>query len=182
MQLVYRVGVVPLLFNTGKSTIRGGELEFTYVPNTSFILEGSLGVLDDEIKSVDEIPLATATLGPENDLPFTPDLSANIGAAYSFDISRFLLTPRLDVSYTSEQFFDAANTREVGQMDSVTVTNFSLKASNYADSWSVTAGIDNVTDEVYPIAGNSSLQTGAGYAEVIYSRPRSYYLSVKYNF
>ena len=182
MQLVYRVGIVPLLFNAGKATIRGAELEFTYVPNAKFILEGSLGYLDDEINSVDEIPLATATLGPSNDLPFTPDLTANIGGAYSFNMGRFLLTPRLDISYTSEQFFDAANTKEVAQMDPVTITNFSLKLNDLSRRWSVVAGIDNLTDEVYPIAGNSSLDTSAGYAEVIYSRERTYYLSAKYKF
>jgi len=43
MQLTYRVGIVPLLFNAGESTIQGAEVEFTYSPNAEFIIEGGLG-------------------------------------------------------------------------------------------------------------------------------------------
>ncbi len=182
MQLTYRVGIVPVLFNAGKSTIRGAELEFTFAPNEVFILEGSLGYLDDEIKSVSTIPGATAILGTNNDLPFTPKISANVGGAYSFPVGNFMLTPRLDVSYTDEQYFDAANSDEVAQLDPVTVVNASLKLAESADVWSVVLGIENLTDEQYIIAGNSSYSTSAGYAEVIYSRPRNAYLSASYNF
>lgn len=182
MQLTYRVGIVPLLFNAGKSMIRGAELEFTYVPTESFILEGSLGYLEDKIRKVATIPGASATLGTDNELPFTPDITANIGGAYDFDLGRVLLTPRLDISYTDEQYFDAANSDLVAQTESVIVANASLKLSDQADIWSVVIGIENLTDETYPVAGNSSFGTGSGYAEVIYSRPRSVYLSGSYNF
>ena len=39
----------------------------------------------------------------------------------------------------------------------------------------VTVGVNNATDEIYPIAGNSSLTTGSGYAEIAYSRPREWF-------
>ncbi|WP_317930539.1 TonB-dependent receptor [Halioxenophilus sp. WMMB6] len=182
MQLTYRVGIVPILFNAGESSISGAEVEFTYAPGEALIIEGSLGYLDDEIDSVSEIPGAEATLGPESDLPFTPEISASLGASYSVYFSGFELTPRLDLAYTSSQYFDAANTEEVAQTDGETVTNLSFRFADAADSWSLVAGVENLTDETYAIAGNSSLSTGSGYAEVIYSRPRSYYLSVSYNF
>lgn len=182
MQLTYRVGIVPLLFNAGKSTISGAELEFTYVPTAEFILEGSLGYMKDEIKELANIPGASATLGPENDLPFTPEIQASLGAAYTFNFAHMTLTPRLDISYTAEQFFDAANSIEVAQNDAVTLANFSLKLAGNSQKWDVTMGVINLTDELYPVAGNSSLSTSSGYAEVIYARPRSYYLSGSYKF
>jgi len=43
-------------------------------------------------------------------------------------------------------------------------------------------GVNNLTDKTYPIAGNSSLSSSAGYAEIVYSRPRNYFLSGAYNF
>jgi iron complex outermembrane receptor protein len=46
----------------------------------------------------------------------------------------------------------------------------------------LTAGVNNLTDELYPVAGNSSLTTASGYAEIIYSRPRTYFLSASYDF
>lgn len=182
MQLTYRVGIVPLLFNAGKSTISGAELEFTYVPSAEFILEGSLGYMRDKIKEVATIPGATATLGPENDLPFTPEIQASLGGGYVFNLGDISLTPRLDISYTDKQYFDAANSPEVAQNDAVTLANFSLRLAGSSDLWDVTAGVINLTDEAYPVAGNSSIGTSSGYAEVIYSRPRSYYLSASYKF
>jgi iron complex outermembrane receptor protein len=46
----------------------------------------------------------------------------------------------------------------------------------------VTLGVNNATDKLYPIAGNSSLSTGSGYAEIAYARPREYFGQVSYSF
>ncbi len=182
MQLTYRAGIVPILFNAGESSIDGAELEFTFAPSAEFILEGSIGYLDDSVDSVDDIPGTTASLGPENDLPFTPEITANLGAAYTIDLDKLILTPRLDIAYTGQQYFDAANTEQVAQSQGETVANFSLRLADVDEVWNVVAGVENLTDETYSVAGNSSLSTGSGYAEVIYSRPRYYYLSATYNF
>jgi iron complex outermembrane receptor protein len=42
--------------------------------------------------------------------------------------------------------------------------------------------VNNATDEIYPVAGNSSLTTGSGYAEVAYARPREYFATLSYDF
>jgi iron complex outermembrane receptor protein len=183
MQLTYRVGIVPLLFNAGESTIQGAEAELTYSPNADFIVEASLGYLDDSVDSVSDIPGANASLAPGADLPFTPDISASLSSSYRFDIADGLgLTPRLEIAYTSEQVFDAANTVEIAQSSAETITNFSLRFDDDSDTWNVVIGVENLTDEIYPVAGNSSLTTGSGYAEVVYTRPRNYYASATYNF
>jgi len=181
MQLIYRVGIVPLLFNAGEATIDGAEVEFTYAPG-NLILEGSIGYLDDSFDTVTPVPSATATVGPSNTLPFTPDLQANIGIGYDFAFGDYTLTPRADVSYTDQQFFDAANSVEVAQMEDVTVANVSLSFGAADDTWRLKAGVLNVTDELYPVAGNSSFGTSAGYAEIIYSRPRNYFLGASFRF
>jgi iron complex outermembrane receptor protein len=183
MQLTYRVGIVPLLFNAGKASIDGLEIELSYSPNANFIIEGSLGYLDDKVESVSVIPGASTTFGPGSDLPFTPDISANVSSSYRFNLGdNWGLTPRLEVAYTSEQYFDTANTNEVAQSNAETITNFSLRLDDNDDTWNVVLGVENLTDELYPVAGNSSLSTGSGYAEIVYTRPRNYYLSASYNF
>jgi iron complex outermembrane receptor protein len=48
--------------------------------------------------------------------------------------------------------------------------------------WRFTAGVNNATDELYPVAGNSSLTTGSGYAEVAYARPREWFATFQYDF
>ena len=46
----------------------------------------------------------------------------------------------------------------------------------------VTLGVNNTTDKLYAVAGNSSLSTGSGYAEIAYARPREYFGLVSYVF
>jgi iron complex outermembrane receptor protein len=183
MQLIYRVGVVPVLFNAGKATIRGGEIEFTYAPG-ALIVEGSVGYLDDEFDSITPIVVpgspVTATVTPNNSLPFTPEWQANIGIGYEIGGPKVTFTPRVNISYTDSQYFDAANSPEVAQLEDVTLVNVSLTLATGA--WKIRAGINNVTDKEYRVAGNSSFSTSAGYAEAIYSRPRNWFLSAQYEF
>jgi iron complex outermembrane recepter protein len=179
MQLTYRLGIVPLLFNAGKSTIDGGELEFTFAPGR-LVLEGSVGYLTNEFDEIAIVPGTTQTVGPNNTLPFAPEWQANAGLGYDFAVGGATLTPRVNVSYTSEQYFDAANSVEVAQLDDVTVINTSLTLE--LGAWRLRGGVNNATDERYRVAGNSSFSTSAGYAESIYSRPRNYFISASVDF
>ena len=47
---------------------------------------------------------------------------------------------------------------------------------------SLDAMVDNITDEIFPIAGNSSLGTGSGYAEIAYDRGRTWYIGLEREF
>jgi iron complex outermembrane receptor protein len=182
IQLIYRQGVVPLLFNAGKASIDGLELEFQFVPNEQFILEGGFSYLDDTIEQVTQVPGADATITPDNSLPFTPEWQANLGLGYRFTLGNgWSLTPRLDASYTDEQFFDAGTTVITAQPDPVTVTNFSLVLNDADDRWSAGFYVENLTDELYPVQGNASLAT-LGYAEIVYAREQNMYASLTYNF
>jgi iron complex outermembrane receptor protein len=183
MQLIYRVGVVPVLFNAGKASIKGGEIEYTYAPG-ALIIEGSLGYLDDSFDSVTPIVVpgqtVTATVTPANSLPFTPEWQGNIGVGYDIAIGDSTVTPRVNLSYTDSQFFDAANSLEVAQSDDVTLLNASVTWE--LGGWKLKGGVNNLTDEQYRVAGNSSFSTSAGYAEAIYSRPRNWFVSAQFDF
>ncbi|MGZ8310776.1 MAG: TonB-dependent receptor [Allosphingosinicella sp.] len=185
IQLTYRLGVVPLLFNAGKATIRGAEFELEWVPVTDFRIDASLGWLDNEFDSITNpppfgpvTPTAVATLNSV--LPFTPEWQAHVGASYTFRFGLdWELTPRVDISYTDDQFFDAGNSPEIAQ-DDVVVVNAGLMLRQ--DNWRVALNIYNLTDELYPTAGTSSLTTASGYAEIIYARPRNFRLSAAIDF
>jgi len=51
-----------------------------------------------------------------------------------------------------------------------------------AGSWRLIVGVNNATDELYPVGGNSSLTTGSGYAEIAYARPREVFATFNYDF
>jgi iron complex outermembrane receptor protein len=104
----------------------------------------------------------------------------HLGASYTFRFGGdWRLTPRIDLSYTGDQFFDAGNSPEIAQ-DDVTVLNAGLTL-NYR-RWQVALNVYNLTDELYPVAGTSSQTTASGYAEIIYARPRNVTLSVSLDF
>jgi len=188
IQMTYRLGVVPLLFNAGQASIDGGELELEFAPTAEFRIDGSLGYLHDKFDSITApppfgpvTPTATATLN--SSLPFAPEWQGHLGLSYAFHVGNdWHLTPRADVSYTASQFFDAGNSVEIAQTDSVTLLNASLTLASGDDKWRFMLSGVNLTDEQYPVAGTSSLTTASGYAEIIYARPRSWSLSGTWSF
>jgi iron complex outermembrane recepter protein len=188
MQVTYRgplpAGVAPFLTNAGKASIDGAEAELTWAPSGDLLLEGSIGYLDATIDELQAKPLLI--LPPDlrvgNTLPFAPEWQGHLGLSYTAHAGDFEITPRVDASYQDTTYFDAVNTREIAQLDSVTTVNASVKFSMTDAPWRVTLGVNNATDEVYPVAGNSSLTTGSGYAEIAYARPREYFAQVQYDF
>jgi len=188
IQMTYRLGVVPLLFNAGVASIDGGEIELEFLPIEDFRLDASLGYLDAKFDSITPpppfgpvTPTATATLSSR--LPFTPEWQGHLGMSYTFHPgSNWSLTPRVDLSYTDEQFFDAGNSPEIAQDEAVTLINASLALVSEDDKWRIVLGGNNLTDELYPVAGTSSMTTASGYAEIIYARPPSVSLTVTRNF
>ncbi len=182
IQLIFRQGVVPLLFNAGKARITGFEAEVNYRPRgTGLIIDASISTLDDDILSITPVPGATATVAPGDDLPFTPSLQASFGIGYEVDLSDNLsLTPRFDGSRTSKITFITGSVPEIEE-DGYFVGNASLTLTNHEYGIRATAGVQNLFDSRYLIQGNASLGT-LGYAEKIYARPRSWYLQLAAEF
>jgi outer membrane receptor protein involved in Fe transport len=86
------------------------------------------------------------------------------------------------VSFTESQFFDAGNSREIAQLQGVTLVNASLTLASDDSKWRFVLSGNNLTDEEYPVAGTSSLTTASGYAEIIYARPLTVALSAAFSF
>ena len=179
IQLIFRAGPVPLLFNAGKARIRGFEAEASYRAG-GFVFDASVSLLDDDILSITAIPGATATVLPGDDLPLTPSFQGSFGIAYDFQLTDAMkLTPRFDGSYTSSLVFITGSVPEIEQ-DGYFVGNASLTLS-HEDGWKLQGGLTNLFDERYLIQGNASLAT-LGYAERIFARPRQWFLQASFEF
>jgi iron complex outermembrane receptor protein len=186
IQMTYRLGVVPLLFNAGKASIDGGELEVVWSPVASLDINASAGYLDSGFDSINApppfgsvAPTATATL--DSKLPFTPDWTTHVGIAWKFGMaSGWALTPRVDSSFTGGQFFDAGNSAEISQTGGVTIWNASLAATSPDQKWRFSLDARNLGDKLYRVAGTSSLTTSSGYAEVVNARPRAFSVTAQY--
>jgi iron complex outermembrane receptor protein len=188
MQITYRgpapAGVAPFLTNAGKASIDGGELETTWAPTDTWEFDASVGYLDG---SIDELDIPAAAVVPPglqvgNALPYAPKWQAHAGTSYTAYAANFAVTPRVDASYQSKTFFDATNTAEIAQLGGVTTMSASIGITQSEKNWRLTLGVNNLTDKVYPVAGNSSLTTGSGYAEIAYARPREFFGLFSYDF
>jgi iron complex outermembrane receptor protein len=184
LQITYRVVAAPYLANAGKASIDGAELELTWLPTPDLTIAASVGKLDAKIDRLDINPVATPPpgLAVGNELPFAPDLQASLGIGYDIHAGNLKLTPRVDASYQDTTYFDAQNTREIAQLDSYEVVNASFAIRPDQGAWRVLLGVNNATDEEYRVAGNSSLTTGSGYAEVAFARPRTWFGHFSYDF
>ncbi len=188
MQLTYRGpapnGVAPFVTNAGETSIDGAEVELTWVPTGALTIEGSIGFLDATIDDLSNIPFAVLPPGlvEGNRLPYAPEWQYHLGLQYTAHAGSLEIVPRIDASYQAETFFDATNTREIAQDDATTTVNASLQIHGSDSNWRIIAGVNNATDELYPVAGNSSLTTGSGYAEIAYARPRQWFATFEYEF
>ena len=181
IQLVFRQGVVPLLFNAGEARIRGFEAEASYRPfDDGLFIDAGMSILDDEILSITEVPGATATVQPGDELPLTPSFQGNFAVGYNFEIGDgYVVTPQFDGSYTSDVVFITGSVPEIEQ-EGYFVANASIQVE-INDRFEVQAGVINLFDKEYLIQGNASLGT-LGYAEKIYARPQNWYLQVSAEF
>ena len=181
IQLVFRQGVVPLLFNAGEARIRGFEAEASYRPyDFGLTFDAGLSVLDDEIRTITPVPGATATVQPGDELPLTPSFQGNFAVGYEFELSPdYTLTPRFDGSYTSSLTFITGSVPEIEQ-DGYFVGNASIELA-IADTYRLQAGVINLFDKEYLLQGNASLGT-LGYAEKIYARPSNWYVQLSAEF
>jgi iron complex outermembrane receptor protein len=183
LQFTYRSGVAPYLANAGKAGIDGFELEATWAPTSRWLINAGFGYLDSSVDELEEIAGTAIGVAVGNVLPFAPERQANLGISYRAPVGgRYTLAPRVNLYHQSETFFDANNTVEIAQTEPYTVLNASLEFAPTNGKWRLSAGVSNLTDELYATGGNSSLTTGAGYAEIAYARPREFFVSLSVGF
>ncbi len=162
--------------NAAQAEISGMELEFTWVPNSEFILEGGVGYVNARYDELDD----DVQFSSSNEFARVPEWSSNLAASYIFDLdSGASVTPRLDWSYKSEMQGTAENDRDVIQ-DSFQVVNASVGYVSASAQWSANLGVTNVTDEEYLLSANQNDRIG--YAEGVFARERQWYLKIRRDF
>jgi iron complex outermembrane receptor protein len=167
--------------NAAAAKIDGFELETTIIPMRGLMIEGGLSYLDARYTELGAgVPTGAGGLNLYTPFQNTPEKQASLSASYAFDLSGgSTLTPRLDWSYRSKTSMDTLDSPLIRQK-AYSLLNASIAYVPSGADWRVSGGITNLTKERYFTAG---LFTGAaGVADVIYGRPREWYLSVKKEF
>lgn len=161
--------------NLGKADVQGFELELDWAPIENLLIDGSFGYIDFEYTEVG------GGLTTETQQPFTPEVTWSLGTQYDINSGIGRITPRLDVYYQDDIFSQPSNSPST-LVESRTLANASLTWASADELWSVTARVDNLTDEYYTDVAVDFTTGGNGYANAAPALPRTYSLAIRRNF
>lgn len=164
--------------NAAQAEIKGFELELFALVTDNTTLEVGVGYLDADYTEIDGAA-AAAGLTLESKLVNTPKWTINVGLSHIFEVANgWLVVPRVDWSYTDEIANDGLNTPLLIQ-DGYSVLNLRMRVEDPDGKWELGAGVQNVTNTIYLVAGDNSQD---GVTEGSFGRPREWFLSVKRKF
>lgn len=161
-------------FNLGISYLDGTFADDVCINNTNrdplFVDPVCVGQLG--------LPVGNEQVNSGDELPFSPQLSANGGVQYEMEFGNMYVIPRFQISYIDEQLATPFRTNET-VVESRVVADFKVIVEPN-EHWYLEGFVTNIRDEEYiasQIQNSSSADGGA-----IYGAPRQIGLRAKYEF
>jgi iron complex outermembrane receptor protein len=171
---------VPVLANAASARIKGVEIESSAALTPWLRLDGSLGYTDAEYRTFSAQARANYPGADGFEIPNTPKWTFNLGGTGTlFDDDKGRAQIRVDYSYRSGQFKEFSNDPTLYQKK-VGLLNASLTYRTPDNRIEASVGGTNLTDKTYIVSGVSN--GGIGYAQAIVSRPREWFVSLKYQY
>ncbi|WP_372732140.1 TonB-dependent receptor [Novosphingobium sp.] len=162
--------IVSGVANTGKTQLKGFELDINAEVTDGFVINASGSINDSDIKSFTDpaVSRLTGLIGTDfsgNQLPLTSKYSANLGAQYTGDLAEDMTWfVRGDLSYKSRQFTDPGNLTWirgralVNARMGLTRGDFSLEAfatNLFNDKRYISVAQSNVLDPTFSLAASA---------------------------
>jgi iron complex outermembrane receptor protein len=161
------VNLNQVIFNTD-ATISGMELEFVTHPIEGLEIMLGAAYLDAE---AEDIPLGDGSgASRDRDMTLAPEYSLNGLFRYQWPVFSGSLAVQADFTYQDEVYFDIQN-HPVSSEDSYDIWNARISYYGASENWSVTAFVNNLTDEEYR-SYSFDVTTLFGFNQVGYGRPR----------
>jgi len=171
-----------LVDNLADVSFSGVEAEIMWVATDNLRFDVSLGYLKNEINSLvgGELISLGQRITTDNELPFAPEWSWNVGASHilPFSNSGSLMT-RLDWFHSDGQYYRIENTPAVWQ-PSYDTLKLSFTYRMPGDAWEFQLGAKNLTDEEYSTSIAPIGATGSVIGNL--SRPRTIFFTARYSF
>ena len=163
--------------NVGRAVIRGIEAELSARPIQHLQIDAQLGLLKYDTRDLGAA--AGVAGGPTlTSKPIgVPERTANLGLQYAVQGGGWTLTPRVEYSFKSKIYNDAANTEAIAS-PALGLWNARISWEPSGQHWSVVASVANLADKAY-FAANSDQGTTR---EAVPGMPRTYMLSVRRRF
>ncbi len=180
-----RVG--PYVTNTGEATIKGFELEMSFVTTDLIFVDLSIGYTDAGYDKLSQAAL-DADLSVDSPFGFISEWNTHLSVTKSYEWEGGTITPRLDWAFRSGWYTNASGVAlrqawldapELYQ-PSYSVVNVSARWESLEKGLSVTAGVENLADEKYKIFGD--YQPNFGSDAEAYDRGRQWFLMFGYEF
>jgi iron complex outermembrane receptor protein len=171
--------------SVGSVRISGAELEIVARPVRGFTIDGSLGFLNFDTRSLGGAAYSPVTNpgGPTvHDVPpLTPKWKGNVGMEYALSLGDWgTLTPRADYTYQTAVFNDAQN-ELISRQAAYGILNAHLTWQAVHGGWQASVLISNLTDKMYYLTEQNLLST----YDVVSGqpgRPREFLFSIRKNF
>lgn len=166
--------------NAGDARIYGLESELAVRPSERWEFGFNVAYLDARY---DAPPTTTISGRPidGNRPQLTPEYSAQAHVESRTPLgSRGDVTIRLDYDWKDSVFFGPDNLPTERQ-SAVELLNASVTWHSASLTWSATAAVENLTDEVYWVH-SADLGNGLGSVQAVWGRPRNYGVRVGYSF
>ncbi|MEP7243134.1 MAG: TonB-dependent receptor [Gammaproteobacteria bacterium] len=173
-------GTVPWFISVGKpATVKGFEWDLLAAPYKGLQLEfsGGYNKFESGVKTLGQ----PGYFHSGNHLQPALNMHADVQYALQSGIGTF--TPRLDVSYQSQQDFDPASGVRAPlpeyTIKPYSIANAQLEYAPVDGKWIATAGVTNLTDKFYyyQLFGGGAINIASNVAP-----PRQYFLSVRRDF
>ena len=174
--------------NLVDSEISGFELELTYYPTDSMIIDASVSTIDQEFTRIDAN--VSPSFDPNASVPeHTPETKFNFGIQNSFSLGGGgTLTPRLDVVDVDSIRSTYQATAVIGANQSLplerpgyTLVNARVTWRSSYEDWEISVAGTNLTDEVY-YYNFFDISGVGGHASGFIAPPFEWSLSLRHNF
>lgn len=183
IQLVVYDSGAPLTRNAGSADIKGLEAEFTAIVTNGLELSVGTGFTDAEYSEV--LPLsptlpAFQQVRLDTELPNTPKFTLSAAVDYNANIgSNGEVLVHADWAHKSSIENDAINSPFLSE-GPTDVFNASIGYSHNDGQWTLTAFVDNLSDERFITSGDSNYSIG--FHEANFNRPREYGVKLRTEF
>ncbi len=174
------------VLNAAALDIWGAEVELLWMPADGLTLQAQVGYLNadyaeftDTVRGPDGKPVERDRSGDEP--PFAPDWTGRVGVSYDFGLGEHgVLTLGTDVSYRGKAWLSVDN-RDVLTQDSFTLMNAIAMWRSASGTWRASAGVRNLTDEVYKTDAQEFSSVG-NIQTAYYGDPRTWQFTLGYSF
>ena len=186
MQLTTIRDVQRVTTNAGESEIKGIEIELVGRPTAALELSGSFAYTDAKFTEYFDTDPQDGTGEvldlSGNRLPRSPEYTVNLSAAYTWDFNSGSLTSSATYYWSDEVYFSAYNRKDEDYQESYHRTDIRLAFNSADDSWYVALAAKNLEDDEIASQIQLSNPRLGGVDSAQWQAPRTYTLSLGYNF